>query len=520
MSTAPDHAGDLQRTRSCATELVCRKCELRSPLADGGAFCPRCGKSLDVDYDYELAAQRIRETPMDERPLNIWFLEELLPIHDAIGPGARGRVRGLHAPDPGRPAGRRSGAAQPLPQGRQHLPAQPLLQGPRRRAWRWRACWSSAARRSGASRPATSAPPWRRWPRRRGWRRTSSTPTAWRAPRPMPAARSARRCARWRATTTKPTKPAARSRKRRAWSSPTSRCAPSTPRAPRPRRMRSCSSSAGARPDRIVSPAAGGTLSSRIHKGLQELEKVGLAQTAHTKIDIAQPEGCNADRRGDPRAAPRRSSPCKPTTQAHSLGIGSPGDGVFVIEAVASRGGTAASVSDKEIFAGIDLLAATEGLLTEPAGGTTVAVAEEARRRRPPRPRRDGGGDDHRQRAEDPVRAPRQAVAVEGECNTETMRSVLEGFQREAGLVPASERLPTCRAYHPRGGTPRRSVLIKFWLHISSDEQLARFEARANDPIRPPRMARARTHRALARWWGRRPRPDDRTLQPPAGALP
>ena len=81
--------------------------------------------------------------------------------------------------------------------------------------------------------------------------------------------------------------------------------------------------------------------------------------------------------------SPRRSCsgaseivPVKPTTQAHSLGIGSPGDGVFVIEAVRGRGGTAASVSDKEIFAGIDLLASTEGLLTEPAGGTTVAVVK------------------------------------------------------------------------------------------------------------------------------------------------
>ncbi len=131
MSTARDQAGDLQRTRSCATELVCRKCELRSPLAEGGAYCPRCGKSLDVDYDYELAAQRIRETPMEERPLNIWFLEELLPIHDAVGPDARRRVRGLHAADQRRPAGRSGGPAQPVPQGRQHLPPEPLLQGPR-----------------------------------------------------------------------------------------------------------------------------------------------------------------------------------------------------------------------------------------------------------------------------------------------------------------------------------------------------------------------------------------------------
>ncbi len=65
-----------------------------------------------------------------------------------------------------------------------------------------------------------------------------------------------------------------------------------------------------------------------------------------------------------------------PETAAHSLAIGAPGDGYLVIDAVRKRGGTAGFASDPEIFAGIDLLAATEGLLTEPAGGTTVAVLE------------------------------------------------------------------------------------------------------------------------------------------------
>ena len=102
---------------------------------------------------------------------------------------------------------------------------------------------------------------------------------------------------------------------------------------------------------------------------------MGLAQTAHTKIDIAQPDGCNPIAEAILTGA-SEINPVKPPPQAHSLGIGSPGDGVFVIEAVRGRGGTAASVSDKEIFAGIDLLASTEGLLTEPAGGTTVAVVK------------------------------------------------------------------------------------------------------------------------------------------------
>jgi threonine synthase len=62
-----------------------------------------------------------------------------------------------------------------------------------------------------------------------------------------------------------------------------------------------------------------------------------------------------------------------PETAAHSLAIGAPGDGNLVLDAVRSRDGWAASASDEEIFGAIDLLGATEGILTEPAGGTTIA---------------------------------------------------------------------------------------------------------------------------------------------------
>jgi threonine synthase len=128
-------------------------------------------------------------------------------------------------------------------------------------------------------------------------------------------------------------------------------------------------------PEHIVSPAAGGTLSSRMHKGLNELELLGLAETEATTIHIAQPSGCNPIASAI-LAEEAEVHPVMPETAAHSLAIGAPGDGYLVIDAVHKRGGTAAFASDPEIFAGIDLLAATEGLLTEPAGGTTIAVLE------------------------------------------------------------------------------------------------------------------------------------------------
>jgi threonine synthase len=90
-------------------------------------------------------------------------------------------------------------------------------------------------------------------------------------------------------------------------------------------------------------------------------------------MHIAQPAGCSpiasAIDAGDAEI-----HPCRPETVAHSLAIGTPGDGYLVIDAVRSRHGSAGSASDEEIFAGIDLLARTEGILTEPAGGTTIAV--------------------------------------------------------------------------------------------------------------------------------------------------
>ncbi len=125
-------------------------------------------------------------------------------------------------------------------------------------------------------------------------------------------------------------------------------------------------------PDHVVIPAAGGTLSSRVHKGLNELEMVGLAETSRTKISVAQADGCGPIATAI-LAGGGEIEPQSPHTAAHSLAIGAPGDGPLVVDAVMSRGGSAATATDSEIFDAIDLLGATEGILTEPAGGTTVA---------------------------------------------------------------------------------------------------------------------------------------------------
>jgi len=129
-------------------------------------------------------------------------------------------------------------------------------------------------------------------------------------------------------------------------------------------------------PDHIVSPVAGGTLLPRIYKGLREFKEVGLVDGDMPKIHAAQPTGSapvvRALERGD-----EFPDPVKPNTICKSLAIGNPADGFQVIKVVNETGGAGAQVTDAEILDGIQLLARTEGIFTEPAGGTTVAATRQ-----------------------------------------------------------------------------------------------------------------------------------------------
>ena len=127
-------------------------------------------------------------------------------------------------------------------------------------------------------------------------------------------------------------------------------------------------------PTSIVVPMAGGALLSKIHKGLGELERVGLLkEPVTTKLYGAQAAGCNpiVD------AVRRRSidiRPVKPNTIAKSLAIGNPADGYYASGFIQSTGGWADDATDTEISEGISLLAETQGIYTETAGGVSIAV--------------------------------------------------------------------------------------------------------------------------------------------------
>jgi threonine synthase len=115
---------------------------------------------------------------------------------------------------------------------------------------------------------------------------------------------------------------------------------------------------------------------SKIHKGFKELQRLGLvSENERTRLYGAQAAGCNpiidAVKRGS-----RDIRPVKPNTIAKSLAIGNPADGYFAARLIPESGGWAEDCTDAEIVAGIQLLAETEGVFTETAGGVTVAVAQ------------------------------------------------------------------------------------------------------------------------------------------------
>jgi threonine synthase len=126
-------------------------------------------------------------------------------------------------------------------------------------------------------------------------------------------------------------------------------------------------------PDHIVSPVAGGTLLPRIFKGLREMKTVGLVDGRLPKIHAAQAAGCAPVVRALD-AGLEFPELVKPNTIAKSLAIGNPADGFQVVKVVKDTGGSGSMVTDEEILDAIQLLASTEGIFTEPAGGTTVAA--------------------------------------------------------------------------------------------------------------------------------------------------
>jgi threonine synthase len=126
-------------------------------------------------------------------------------------------------------------------------------------------------------------------------------------------------------------------------------------------------------PEQVVIPIASGSLLTKVDKAWRELSKLGLVEGTPYKVFGAQAEGCN------PVASAFTEGrdfvkPVKPNTIAKSLAIGNPADGPYALDVARRTGGAIADVTDAEIVEGIRLLASTEGIFAETAGGVTVAV--------------------------------------------------------------------------------------------------------------------------------------------------
>ena len=126
-------------------------------------------------------------------------------------------------------------------------------------------------------------------------------------------------------------------------------------------------------PDNVVVPCASGSLLTKIWKSFKEFHDLGLIKDLNTKVFAAQATGC-----GPIAEAIKNDTdvirPVKPDTVAKSLAIGNPADGVYAYQVVKESGGYGEDVSDEEIIDAIKLLAQTEGIFAETAGGVTLAA--------------------------------------------------------------------------------------------------------------------------------------------------
>ncbi|OGW71309.1 MAG: threonine synthase [Omnitrophica bacterium GWA2_41_15] len=128
-------------------------------------------------------------------------------------------------------------------------------------------------------------------------------------------------------------------------------------------------------PKHIIVPCAGGSLITKIWKALKEFKNIGFIDKFDTKMYASQAAGCS------PIVTAVKENleiikPVKPNTIAKSLAIGNPADGVYAVGTVKESGGWAEDVSDEGIVEAIKLLAETEGIFTETAGGVTLGAAK------------------------------------------------------------------------------------------------------------------------------------------------
>jgi len=127
-----------------------------------------------------------------------------------------------------------------------------------------------------------------------------------------------------------------------------------------------------------VVPVASGALMTKVHRAFRELVDIAAVEDRPCRISGAQAEGC-APVADAFRTGAKEVRPVKPNTIAKSLAIGNPADGWYAIQTARATGGTVEACPEAEVVEGVLLLAETEGVFTETAGGVTVAVLKRLR---------------------------------------------------------------------------------------------------------------------------------------------
>lgn len=128
-------------------------------------------------------------------------------------------------------------------------------------------------------------------------------------------------------------------------------------------------------PDNVVVPCASGSLLTKVWKSFKEFRDIGVIRELDTKVFAAQATGCSPITTAIKQGVDV-IRPVKPSTIAKSLAIGNPADGYYATQVIKETGGYGEDVSDQEIIEAMKLLARTEGVFAETAGGVTLATAK------------------------------------------------------------------------------------------------------------------------------------------------
>ena len=185
-------------------------------------------------------------------------------------------------------------------------------------------------------------------------------------------------------------------------------------------------------PDHVVVPIGSGSQLTKVAKGFAELGKVGLLpEEPAVRVSGAQAEGCSPVATAFLEGADA-IRPVKPSTIAKSLAIGNPADGWYALEVMRRTGGSCAAVTDAEVVEAIGLLARTEGIFAETAGGVTIATLAKLA-------------------ASGAIRPDERVVALVTGHGLKTV----EALSGSAGAVPTATIAPTLAAFDAAFDTDR-----------------------------------------------------------------